>query len=208
MLGLMTSRSTFTTHNYYYKCMECPCPLRWLFPQLQLYFYFQHSIRPAVRPNNCSGCPSRVVNVVKLAVVFFASLKGREFSFRNGIWKEPRPINPVCESEKETLSTLSSSNKVYFNVTKYHARAHITYMIVLQIQKWKSRISCFLTTKCIQEHGKLFILAKMSIFVKFRWMAFCFTGNDFFDQFRFFYDELPLNSDFFEEPHFKMVNYD
>ena len=45
MLGLMTSRSTFTSQNYY-KCMECPCP-----PLLgtPLYFYFQHSIRPAVR---------------------------------------------------------------------------------------------------------------------------------------------------------------
>ena len=68
MLGLMTSRSTFTSQNYY-KCMECPCP-----PLLgtPLYFYFQHSIRPAVRPSNC--CPSRVVNVVKLLSTHFALL--------------------------------------------------------------------------------------------------------------------------------------
>ena len=37
-------------------------------------------------------------------------------------------------------------------------------------------------------------------------MAFSIPRNDFFDYFRFFYDEVTLISDFFEETCLKMIN--
>ena len=102
-----------------------------------------------------------------LPVEFFASLKGREFSFRNGIWE--RPINPECRREKkkhcELVYRLQFKQGLYCistwlarrrqsNQTLYQTCiiAHITYdMIALQIQKYLSSISycysytCFLT---------------------------------------------------------------
>ena len=42
---------------------------------------------------------------------------------------------------------------------------------------------------------------------KFRRMAFSIAKNDFFDFIRFFYDEVTLISNFFEETCLKMVNF-
>lgn len=38
-------------------------------------------------------------------------------------------------------------------------------------------------------------------------MAFTIIRNDFFDYFRFFYDEVASISDFFEKTYFAMINY-
>ena len=46
---------------------------------------------------------------------------------------------------------------------------------------------------------------RISIFEKFRRMAFSIASNDFFDYFRFCYDKVNSNSDFFEKTHPKMV---
>ena len=46
---------------------------------------------------------------------------------------------------------------------------------------------------------------RILIFEKFRRMAFSIAWNDFFDYFRFCYDKVNSNSDFFEETHPKMI---
>ena len=74
---------------------------------------------------------------------------------------------------------------------------------------WKIQSDFFSFLYCLVLYNVLKNTQKVSFYniqTKFRWMAFTIIRNDFFDYFRFFYDEVASISDFFEKTNFAMIN--
>ena len=104
---------------------------------------------------------------------------------------------PNCLQQQTTEESRRSNN--FYSSTQ----------VFVYFSIWKIQSDFFSFLYCLVLHNVLKNTQKVSFYniqTKFRWMVFTIIRNDFFDYFRFFYDEVASISDFFEKTNFAMIN--